>query len=194
MSTLRRPRLQPHRGSRARAFGAGRLLGFVAWLLATIGAAQAGQTRDPDTHFFDETFGDLREELEIARQEGKKGILIFFEQAECPFCHRMMRTVLNRSEVQDYFREHFRILRVDIEGDVEMHDFDGTPMKEKDLAFKRYRVRATPVFAFFDLDGRLIARHTGPTRNAEEFLWLGRYVVEGAYREMPFSRYKRRMR
>ena len=66
----------------------------------------------------------------------------------------------------------------------------------KDFAFKRYRVRATPVFAFFDLDGNYIkpARLTGATRDKEEFMLLGRYVVEGAYTEQPFTRYKRARR
>ena len=50
------------------------------------------------------------------------------------------------------------------------------------------------MIAFFDLDGRLVARYTGATRDAQEFLWLGEYVAEGAYREMPFARYKRMKR
>lgn len=74
-----------------------------------------------------------------------------FEMDECPFCHRMKTTVLNRPEVQDYFRKHFLIFSVDIEGDIEITDFQGKPTTMKDFAFKQYRVRATPVFQFFDL-------------------------------------------
>ncbi|MEZ5541829.1 MAG: thioredoxin family protein [Pseudomonadota bacterium] len=150
--------------------------------------------RDPAEYFFQETFGDFREELELARSEGKQGILLFFEQEECPFCHRMKTTVLNRSEVQDYFREHFRIFSVDIEGDLEITDFSGAHTTQKDFAFKQFNVRATPVFAFFDLDGKLIARHTGPTSDAREFLWLGEYVIDGHYRTESFTAFKRERR
>jgi len=64
-------------------------------------------------------------------------------------------------------------------------------MPQKDFALKEYRVRATPVFAFFDLDGKLVARYTGATRDAREFMWLGEYVVDGRYRDLPFAKYKR---
>ncbi len=64
-------------------------------------------TRDPATHFFDQSLGDFREELQTARDEGKKGVLIMFEMDECPFCHRMKKNVLNQVEVQDYFKANF---------------------------------------------------------------------------------------
>jgi thioredoxin-related protein len=116
-----------------------------------------------------------------------------FEMDECPFCHRMKSTVLNQPDVQDYFRGHFRIFAVDIEGDIEITDFNGDTMPMKDFAFRQFRVRATPVFAFFDSDGKYIkrARFTGATRDKQEFLLLGRYVVDGAYSDQSFTRYKR---
>ncbi|WJW76127.1 thioredoxin family protein [Thiohalobacter sp. IOR34] len=166
----------------------------AAWLLIVcwVGVAlAAAPPRDPQTHFFDQTLGDFQEELATAREQGKQGILIFFEMEECPFCQRMRETVLNRPEVQDYFRQHFLIFSVDIEGDVPITDFQGHATTEKDFAFRQYRVRATPVILFFDLQGRPVVRYTGATRDAEEFLWLGEYVVSGGYQEMPFARYKR---
>ena len=154
----------------------------------------ASTTRDPGEYFFQETFGDFREELAQARAEHKQAILIFFEQEDCPFCHRMKVTILNQSVVQDYFREHFRIFSVDIEGDLDVTDFKGLPTTQKDFAFKQFKVRATPVFAFFDLDGNLIARHTGPTSDMREFLWLGEYVADGHFLTENFTRYKRARR
>jgi thioredoxin-related protein len=43
---------------------------------------------------------------------------------------------------------------------------------------------------FFDLEGKPVARHTGPTKDKAEFLLLGRYVAEGAYATQPFVKYK----
>ncbi len=151
------------------------------------------ETRDPGEHFFDQSFGDFSEELVNAKEAGKQGILIMFEMDECPFCRRMKTTVLNRPEVQDYFKQHFLIFSVDIEGDVEISDFQGQVMPMKDFAFKQYRVRATPVFQFFDLQGKPIkrARFTGATSDSGEFMMLGKYVVDGAYKQGSFTRYKR---
>ena len=164
------------------------LLAVSLLLLAT---AALGAVRDPEEHFFDATFGDFSEELQNAKDQGKKGILLMFEMDECPFCHRMKTTVLNQSEIQDYFKENFIIIPVDIEGDVEITDFAGNTLSQKDFALKQYRVRATPVFAFFDLDGNLVARYTGATSGSDEFHWLGEYVAGGAYKQTSFTRYKR---
>jgi len=154
-------------------------------------ALSAEPGRDPGQHFFNQTFGDFSEELETARDEGKTGILLMFEMDECPFCHRMKTNVLNQPEVQDYFRDHFLIFPVDVEGDVEVVDFAGNPATQKEFALKQFRVRATPVFAFFDLDGNMVARYTGATGDSAEFMQLGQYVVDGEYKETTFTKYKR---
>jgi len=169
---------------------------FTFFLVLGILPLAQAETRDPQQYFFDESFWDLTEELENLRDQGKQGILIMFEMDGCPFCHRMKATVLNQPEVQEYFREHFLILPIDIEGDIEMVDFNGRTTTMKDFAFRQYRVRATPVFAFYDADGKYIkrARYTGATRDKQEFLLLGQYVVEQAYLKEPFARYKRRIK
>lgn len=153
--------------------------------------ANAGGGRDPYKFFFNETFGNLQEELQRAKDEGKKGVLIFFEMDECPFCHRMKETVLNQPEVQAYFRKYFINISVDIEGDLEINDFKGEPMTQKHFAVKVNRVRATPVFGFYDLDGKQVVRYTGATSSVQEFMWLGEYFVSGEYKKTKFSRYKR---
>lgn len=144
--------------------------------------------------FFDSTFGDFTEELELAKEEGKAGVFIFFEMDECPFCHRMKTTILNQPDVTAFYKKHFKIFTVDIEGDVEMTDFDGTVTTQKDFAFKKHRVRATPVMAFFDLTGNMIVRYTGATSSKEEFLLLGQFVLNGDYKETNFTRYKKKQR
>ncbi|KPK54457.1 MAG: thioredoxin [Thiotrichales bacterium SG8_50] len=163
-------------------------------LLVAALTLHAAPPRDPYQYFFNDTWGDFREELQTARDQGKKGVLIFFEMDECPFCHYMKNTVLNQQEVQDFYRERFLIFAVDIEGDIEVKNFRGEAMTQKDFAFKENRVRATPVFAFFDLDGERVHRHIGKTSGVEEFLLMGQYVASGAYKDGPFARYKREQR
>jgi thioredoxin-related protein len=164
---------------------------FALVLILPLTAVTAAELRNPESHFFHQSLGDFKEELTIAREEDKKGVLLFFEMDECPFCRRMKQSVLNRAEVQDFYRRHFRIIPVDIEGDIEIMDFQGNAIREKDFAFQVNRVRATPVFLFYDLNGGQVARYTGATSGVDEFLWLGEYVVEGVYQDMPFTRYKR---
>ena len=171
-------------------------LGMLLLLTAVTLPLHAEVGRDPYKFFFNETFYNFQDELAKARAQGKQGILIFFELDDCPFCHRMKETVLNQPKVQAYFREHFLLFAIDIKGDTEMTDFDGTARSQKDWAFTGNRVRATPVFQFYDLDGKPTARLTGATSGVDEFMWMGEYVVSGKYQEkdMSFAKYKREKR
>ena len=153
--------------------------------------AQAAETRDPNRYFFDQSFGNLQDEVAEARKEQKIGILVMFETADCPWCEKMMSTVLNQASVQDYYRQYFRAIQVDTNGDLPLVNFSGREMTQKEFAFGHNRVRATPVFAFFDLQGDLMTKYTGATKDANEFLWLGEFVVTGAYKNGNFTVYKR---
>jgi len=160
----------------------------LLWLLLLLPVLAWGETRSTD-QFFDQKMGDFKAELATAKQEGKKGILLMYELDDCPFCHRMKQTVLNQAEVQDFYHKHFLVFTIDTKGDTAMVDFKGKNTTEKAFSFDN-RVRATPVFAFYDLQGNQMARYTGATKDAKEFLLLGQYVVEDAYKAMPFAKYK----
>jgi thioredoxin-related protein len=148
------------------------------------------ETRDAEKNFFDAKLGDFKSELAVAKKAGKKGIVLMYELDDCPFCFRMKQTVLNQSEVQDYYHQYFLIFPVDIKGDIDMVDFKGKHTTEKAFGLEQ-RIYGTPVFDFFDLDGNPIVRFPGAAKDANEFLLLGRYVVDGAYKNMPFAKYKR---
>lgn len=158
-------------------------------LFLLMSAPAWAETRDPANHFFQPKFGDLQADLQEARKQGKKGIFLFFEMDDCPWCERMKTTILNQSDVQDDYRAKFMVYPIDVNGDTEITDFQGKPTTEKAFAFG-LRVRATPVLMFFDLDGKVMARHTGPVKDKAEFLLLGRYVSEGAYATQNFTKYK----
>ena len=167
----------------------------VALVVLCLGAAIThAELRDPEEYFFHQTFGDLQEEVELAREEGQSNIMVMFELNDCPWCERMKVMVLNQSEVQDYYRKHFRILMMNVEGDNVIVDFDGRDISEKEFALKHNRVRATPVFLFLDLQGNRVMRYTGATKNAEEFMLLGKFVVEQHYKTTNFVKFKRSAR
>lgn len=166
-------------------------LAVFLWLALSPAAWATDATRDPLQHFFHQSFNSLPDEVASAKTEGQQGILIMFEAEDCPWCAKMKATVLNQAKVQDFYRRHFRILMMDVNGDVPMTDFNGREMPQKEFAFQHNRVRATPVFIFFGLDGKQLTKYTGATRDAEEFLWLGEFVTTGAWKTTNFTAYKR---
>lgn len=151
-------------------------------------AETSAATRDPRAHFFTQSFGDLPEELEGARQAGKIGLMLFFEQEGCPYCDRMMKTILNRPDVQDWYRERFVIIAVDINGDIELRDVDGVTLPSKAFAAHR-RVKTTPTISFIDLNGAEIYRRVKMVGSVDEFMRMGRYVAEGRYTDTSWEDY-----
>lgn len=166
------------------------LLVVVAVAVLLAATVSHAATRDPAEHFFQQSFGDFSEEQTMALEEGKRGIFIMFEDEDCPWCAKMKARVLNQVEVQDYFRKHFRILSVDINGDELITDFRGNEITQKAYA-EKIRVRATPVLVIYDLEGNVAVRYTGAVRNTQEFMWLGEFVVDGHYQTTSFPQYKR---
>lgn len=161
----------------------------VLLMLNTITARAADiEFRDPRQYFFIQSFGDMPEELLTARSQHKQGILLFFEADGCPYCVAMLKGVLSQKKVQDWYRERFSSIAIDIRGDVEIKDFDQITLPEKVFAEHR-RVFLTPTMSFIDLDGVEIYRHTGMVKTAEELLLMGEYIEGKHYFDTEFKVY-----
>jgi thioredoxin-related protein len=160
------------------------ILLLCALLVATL--ARAAETRDPYTYFFNANTGDFRAELADAKNAGKKAIFVLFEQEGCPGCLHMKNHVLNRPDVQKFYRERFVNFTVDIYSAVPITDFAGRGVTEKDYA-RSLRVKGTPTLLFYDLAGKEVLRIVGPVRDADEFMRLGEFVASGAYLHRKFA-------
>jgi thioredoxin-related protein len=64
---------------------------------------------------------------------------------------------------------------------VNLTDFDGNTLQEKIFAQRHNLVGATPVLAFFDLNGKRVVRHTG-FANKKDFSLLANYFVDKSYK------------
>ena len=163
-----------------------KLLALVLAMAA--GAAAGAETRDAEDHFFNLNGGDLRVEAGDARSSGKKALLLMFEQDGCPGCIYMKQNVLNRVDVQNFYRERFLNFSINIFGSVPIRDFAGRELTEKSFA-QAVGIRATPTFLFYDLAGNEIVRIAGPVRSAGDFMLLGEFVASGAYKTRKFAEY-----
>ena len=97
--------------------------------------------------WFVQSFLDLREDYAEAEAKGKR-FAVVFEQRGCVYCTKMHTEVLAQKYVNDYVRENFHVLQLDMWGAREVTDFDGTKMPEKKLA-ERWNVMLTPTVVFF---------------------------------------------
>jgi thioredoxin-related protein len=81
-----------------------RLRGVAMLVLCLLlpAAAQAApqvQYRDPIDYFFNPFLYDLQAAAQDAKKAGKSAIMVMYEFEDCPYCRRMKREVLSRSDV-----------------------------------------------------------------------------------------------
>ena len=92
------------------------------------------------------SFLDLREDFAEAKAAGKR-FAVIFEQRGCVYCRKMHTEVLAQRYINDYVRENFAILQLDLFGAREVTDFDGKKLTEAKLA-ERWGVMFTPTIVF----------------------------------------------
>lgn len=136
-----------------------RRLMSVFTLLVICGTAQAAdrlpaaELSDSGLHvqpWFLDSFLDIGEDLAEAGAEGKK-LIVFIEQAGCPYCRELHEVNLRDPEIVSYLNAHFVSVQLDLRGSREATDFDGKAMEERDLA-KKWGTIYTPTLVFFSPD------------------------------------------
>ena len=93
-----------------------------------------------------DTFKDLQEDLDEANAEGKR-LAIFFEQRGCIYCTKMHESVYPDPELSDYIDENFFVIQLNLHGDLDVVDFDGDTLTEKQIA-RKWGILFTPSVIF----------------------------------------------
>lgn len=153
------------------------------------GFAHASES-DNGQAFFNSSFGNLVEELSVAKSQGKQGIILFFEMEGCPYCRAMRQNLFTQATIQQMYQQKFMIFSIDIKSDVEVSDFTGKQFTQKTFAAAN-RVRSTPTTIFYDLQGQELYRFVGMSQNSQEFLALADYVLSKQYQQRSFKDYQR---
>lgn len=97
-----------------------------------------------------DTFKDLREDLAEASAGGKR-LLVIVEQRGCIYCTKMHEEVFPLPEIDALIRDSYFVVQMNLFGDVEVTDFDGQTLPEKDMAMK-WGVMFTPTMIFLPED------------------------------------------
>ncbi|WP_417206613.1 thioredoxin family protein [Antarctobacter sp.] len=93
-----------------------------------------------------DTFKDLREDLAEANAEDKR-LVLFFEQRGCIYCKKMHEEVFTDPEVSEFIDSNYFVVQLNLHGDIEVTDFDGEVLTEKEMA-RKWRVLFTPNIVF----------------------------------------------
>jgi thioredoxin-related protein len=127
-----------------------RILASFALLLSMALPLSASEVGDDGLHkptWLRDTFKDMTEDLAEANTEGKR-LMVIWEQRGCLYCRQMQEEVFPDPRIDALIRENFFVVQMNLFGDVEVTDFDGTTLPEKDMA-QRWGVVFTPTMMFF---------------------------------------------
>lgn len=137
--------------------------------------------------WFQLSFLHLREDLQDARTFGKRGLIVYFGQAYCPYCKALIEGNFGMRDIEQYTRQYFDVVAIDIHGDKSVTDLNGSVLSEKAYA-ARENIHFTPTLIFYDTNAREALRLQGfhpPYR----FRAALEYVADGHYRKEGFSDY-----
>ncbi|SMY08911.1 SoxW family protein [Flavimaricola marinus] len=126
---------------------------FVAAALLSAGPLSAQTLGDDGLHkaeWMRDTFLDLREDLEEANAEGLR-LMVMVEQRGCIYCTELHERVLVDPEIEAFIRDHYFVVQLNMFGDREVTDFDGTTMSEKNM-IQDWGLFFTPTILFYPPD------------------------------------------
>ncbi|MEO9573614.1 MAG: thioredoxin family protein [Tateyamaria sp.] len=163
--------------------------------------AIAGELGDDGLHktpWMRDTFKDLTEDLDEANAEGKR-LMIMVEQRGCIYCKKMHEEVFVIPEIGQYIEDNFFVVQINMFGDVEVTDFDGTVLPEKDMV-KRWGALFTPSIYFFPEEvgddvmatQAAVANMPGAFGRWTTFNMLNWVVEKGYEGDEPFQKYHAR--
>ena len=122
------------------------LLAMFPLFVNQVNALEVGDDGLHKTPWMQDTFKDLREDLEEANAEGKR-LVLFFEQIGCIYCTKMHKEVFSKEKVSNYINDNFFVVQLNLHGDIEVTDFDGDVLPEKDIA-RKWGILFTPSILF----------------------------------------------
>ena len=126
-----------------RGLAAALALSLAAPALAEVAVGDDGLHK-PD--WLNETFLDLGEDLAEANAQGKR-MMIIVEQLGCIYCTKMHEEIFPKPAIDEIIRESFFVVQINMYGDLEVTDFDGTVMTEKDMV-RKWNLIFTPTMMF----------------------------------------------
>ncbi len=175
----------------------------LATALALIAAPAAAVTLGDDglhkAPWLHDTFKDLREDLAEANAEGKR-FAIIIEQRGCIYCTKMHEEVFVLPAIEDILTDDFFFVQINMFGDVEVTDFDGTTLPEKDMV-SRWNLLFTPTIMYFPEEvpddatatQAAVATVPGAFSKSTTFNMLNWIKEHGYDGDEPFQKYHARM-
>jgi len=167
-------------------------------LMAPVQAAELGDDGLHKADWMQQTFLDLREDHADATAQGKR-LAVMIEQRGCIYCTQMHEEVYPIPEIDALLHEEFYVVQINMFGDLEVTDFDGESLPEKEMV-QKWGAMYTPTIYFFPEEvtqeapaNRVAAAYVPGALSPGMFHNMLTYVRDGVYEEENFQKYHARI-
>ena len=140
--------------------------------------------------WFKLSFLELEEDIKDAKEQNKKGIIVYFGQEFCPYCKAHLEKNWGQDDIVKYTRKNFDVIAINVKGQRPVLDIDGKSYTEKTFSvFKK--TNFTPSVIFYNTKGQEVLRLRG-YRPPYQFRAALEYVADGHYTKETFRKYMAR--
>ncbi|MDH5393076.1 MAG: thioredoxin fold domain-containing protein [Gammaproteobacteria bacterium] len=137
--------------------------------------------------WFKLSFLDLKDDLDEAVANNKKGIIVYFGRKDCPYCKALLDNNWRRKDIVHYTVSHFDVIAIDTKGIKNITDFDGYVYDEKQYSLKM-KTNFTPSLLFYNQSGSRVLKLSG-YQQPYRFLAALEYVADKHYEKHSFRSY-----
>ena len=174
---------------------------IAVYMTMGLSAARAGNSEptlaeDGMYHFdwYHQSFLELEDDINEALAAGKV-LMVKIDQKGCIYCEKVAKEILTEPAINSYVRENFMVVQLDLYGNRDVTDLDGTVMAESDMA-RRWGVLFTPTIYFISepVKGDQLPQSASAVMPGAfgklTFLGMLQWVKTGAYKDEPrFQKY-----
>ena len=136
--------------------------------------------------WFKVSFLDLKEDLDEAIDNGKRGLIVYFGQTLCPYCKAHLENNWGDKDILAYTLKHFDVIAINVRGHKQVIDFDGTEYTEKQYSVKA-GTNFTPSVMFYSKHGMTLKLRG--YRPPYQFQAALEYVADQHYKKEKFAGY-----
>lgn len=108
----------------------------------------------------------------------------------CPWCSKLQTEVYAKGFIREYLNEHFETARLNIDEEENKISFMGYELSSAELA-SGLGAEGTPTIVFLSSKGEYITRLPGFIE-ADEFIYVLKYISDGSFKTESFKEYRSR--
>ena len=140
--------------------------------------------------WFKLSFLELAVDIDEAKEQNKKGLIIYFGQKFCPYCKAHLENNWGQKDIVQYTQKNFDVIAINVKGQRPVEDIDGKIYTEKTFSALK-NTNFTPSVIFYNTKGQEVLRLRG-YRPPYQFRAALEYVSDEHYLKEPFRQYMAR--